>query len=100
MTGFRTIISALVITVALTAPTIFASSEAAAFNNTIHPIVSPRGSSASTGTHSKHVTPPRVQVCHQTPSGRQYCVYLPGGTTQPACKGPHKGPNGVMIQCD
>ena len=22
------------------------------------------------------------------------------GTTQPTCKGPHKGPNGVMIQCD
>lgn len=22
------------------------------------------------------------------------------GHTQPTCKGPHKGPNGVMIQCD
>jgi hypothetical protein len=22
------------------------------------------------------------------------------GHTQPTCKGPHRGPNGVMIQCD
>ena len=24
----------------------------------------------------------------------------PPNATQPTCKGPHKGPNGVMIQCD
>ena len=28
------------------------------------------------------------------------CAPPPPGATQPTCKGPHKGPNGVMIQCD
>ena len=42
--------------------------------------------------------------------GQTYCDRLPqpwscrgngpAGATQPTCKGPHKGPNGVMIQCD
>ena len=56
--------------------------------------------SGSTSTRSKHVTPPRVIVCHPERGGGQYCMSVPGGTTQPTCKGPHKGPNGVMIQCD
>jgi hypothetical protein len=41
--------------------------------------------------------------------GQKYhrgCAYNPTapqcrpGHTQPTCKGPHMGPNGVMIQCD
>jgi hypothetical protein len=42
--------------------------------------------------------------------GQTYCDRIPqpyscqgngpAGATQPPCKGPHKGPNGVMIQCD
>lgn len=27
-------------------------------------------------------------------------IYQPPGHTQPPCRGPHRGPNGVMIQCD
>jgi hypothetical protein len=30
-----------------------------------------------------------------------HCMTPPGpGATQPTCHGPHRGPNGVMIQCD
>jgi hypothetical protein len=29
-----------------------------------------------------------------------HCQAQPPGHTQPTCKGPHRGPNGVMIQCD
>jgi hypothetical protein len=25
---------------------------------------------------------------------------IPLGHTQPTCRGPHRGPNGVMVQCD
>jgi hypothetical protein len=29
-----------------------------------------------------------------------YYHYQPPGHSQPPCRGPHRGPNGVMIQCD
>jgi hypothetical protein len=35
------------------------------------------------------------------PGNRASCAPPPRpGHTQPTCKGPHRGPNGVMIQCD
>lgn len=37
-----------------------------------------------TGTGCGHACPPPPRPGH----------------TQPTCRGPHKGPNGVMIQCD
>ena len=55
--------------------------------------------SGTGGSQVKHVTPPRVLVCHQGASGGRYCVTEPGGSTLPPCRGGHMGPNGVMIQC-
>lgn len=50
----------------------------------------------STAKLSKHVMPPPVLVCHKN----RGCRLEPAGNTQPACRGAHKGPNGVNIQCD
>lgn len=36
-------------------------------------------------------------VCLPNKTGAKSCGV---GHTQPTCKGPHRGPNGVMIQCD
>jgi len=100
VTAISKVVSLLVISVALTlsgSPVFAKSGGGPSQVKTSGTSAAPSG---STGTHSKHVTPPRVLVCRVGASGRRNCWYAPGGTTQPACKGPHKGPNGVMIQCD
>jgi len=67
-------------------------------------------SAAFAGNSGKHVTmgsklqagttTSGTDICKRNPSNR-HCNPYPGpGSTQPTCKGPHKGPNGVMIQCD
>jgi len=47
---------------------------------------------------SKRVVQPPVWVCPARGS-RHGCHFEPAGTTLPPCRGGHKGPNGVVIQC-
>ena len=49
-------------------------------------------SAAPSGAGSKYV------CCHHPHPGGNF--YRPPGHTQPPCRGPHRGPNGLMIQCD
>ena len=98
MTAMSKVVSLLAISAALTL------SGSHVFAKTIGPgHVKTSGTSAAHsgtgGSQVKHVTPPRVLVCHQGAYGGQYCVTEPGGTTLPPCRGGHMGPNGVMIQC-
>ena len=38
-------------------------------------------------------------ACHNGGTGTRCIVAPRPGTTLPPCRGPHMGPNGVMIQC-
>ena len=78
MTTVPQVVSLLAISAALTL------SGSLVFAKTVGPgQVKTSGTSAapsgSTGTRSKHVTPPRVIVCHQGRSGGQYCMSVPAG---------------------
>jgi hypothetical protein len=63
----------------------------------------PVGGGKSKVVTSKYVTcatnpnQPRCQGFCYTQHPPAYCG---PGHTQPTCRGPHRGPNGVMIQCD
>jgi hypothetical protein len=50
---------------------------------------------ALAGNYKNHFT--AHSVCLPNKTGAKSCGI---GHTQPTCKGPHKGPNGVMVQCD
>ena len=54
--------------------------------------------------NSKHVVTPSgsqsgQDICRNNPNNQHCHPAQRPGHTQPACKGPHMGPNGVMIQC-
>jgi len=55
-------------------------------------------SNSSKQVRSKRVVQPPVWVCTEG-HYRNWCHFAPAGTTLPPCRGGHKGPNGVVIQC-
>jgi hypothetical protein len=89
MTVISKVVSLLAISAALTLSSsyVFAKNEGPGQAKSLGTSAAPSGSSAS-GSQDK-TKGCRGKSCPPKP-----------GHTQPTCRGPHMGPNGVMIQCD
>jgi hypothetical protein len=87
-------VSLLAISVALTfsGSHVFAGNGSPGQVKTSGTSAAPSGSGAGGNQSQKH-------ACHNGGTGSRCIVAPTPGHTQPPCRGGHKGPNGVMIQC-